>query len=157
MMINVISPHIGAFVKICVRALKKCCDRSCRLDKRNTKQLLQTDYENLYIGPEFLIEVRYSQVLTSFFILMIYSSGMPLLYLVGVVQFCTMYWVDKFLFVRVYRKPPSYGMELASIARSVIVYAIILHLCFGFYMFSNSAIFTYEGDFLYLDFVKDYF
>jgi hypothetical protein len=23
-------------------------------------------------------------------------------------------------------------------------------------MFSNSAIFTYEGDFLYLDFVKDY-
>ncbi len=88
---------------------------------------------------------------------MIYSSGMPLLYLVGVVQFYIMYWVDKFLFIRVYRKPPSYGIELASIARNVIVYSIILHLCFGFYMFSNSAIFTYEEDFLYLDWVKDQF
>ncbi len=37
MMINIISPHIGAFVKIFVRAMKKCCDRSCTFDKKSTK------------------------------------------------------------------------------------------------------------------------
>jgi len=62
-----------------------------------------------------------------------------------------------FIVVRVYRKPPRYGIELADIARNAIVYSVILHLCFGFYMFSNSAIFTYDGDFLYLDWVKDQF
>lgn len=97
MMLNIISPHIGAFAKIFLRSIVKCCDRSCTTDKRRTKKLLQSDYESLYIGPEFLIEVRYSQILTSIYIMMLYSSGMPLLYVVTMVQFFIMYWVDKFL------------------------------------------------------------
>ena len=47
-------------------------------------------------------------------------------------------------------------MELSNIARTLILFSIILHLLFGFYMFSNSAIFTYEGDFATLDFIKKY-
>ena len=80
-----------------------------------------------------------------------------------------MYWVDKFLckfqlfsliylltiVTRVYRRPPRYGIELSDISRTVLMYAIIVHLCFGFYMYSNSAIFTFEGDFEYLSFIKD--
>lgn len=85
MMLNIVSPHIGAFVKIFMRAVTKCCDRSCTTDKRRTKKLLQSEYDSLYIGPEFLIEVRYSQVLTSIYIMMLYSSGMPLLYVVAMV------------------------------------------------------------------------
>ena len=60
MMINVLSPHIGAFAKIFIRAVKKCFDRGCSFNKRRTGKLLQEDYEELYMGPEFLIEVRYS-------------------------------------------------------------------------------------------------
>ena len=59
--------------------------------------MVQEDYEHVYTGPEFLIEVRYSQIISSVFILMLYSSGIPALYFVGFVQFFIMYWVDKFL------------------------------------------------------------
>jgi hypothetical protein len=58
---------------------------------------MQDDYNNIYMGPEFLIEVRYSQIMTFYFITMIYSSGMPVLYIISFFQFVAMYWFDKFL------------------------------------------------------------
>jgi hypothetical protein len=37
MMINVISPHIGAIVKIFTSGLSKCIDRGCTFDRRRTR------------------------------------------------------------------------------------------------------------------------
>ncbi len=58
---------------------------------------MQEDYEAIYMGPEFLFEVRYSQIMTFFYITMIYSSGIPVLYIISFMQFLMMYWVDKYL------------------------------------------------------------
>ena len=58
---------------------------------------MQEDYEELYMGPEFLMEVRYSQIMTFFFITLMYSSGIPVLYIISMLQFFFMYWIDKFL------------------------------------------------------------
>ena len=80
---------------------------------------------------------------------MIYSSGMPLLYFIGMIQFFLMYWVDKylckfhndkqiFLVLRFYRTPPRYGIEMSEVTRKAMMFAIFLHLAFGFYMYSNS-------------------
>lgn len=91
------APHISAFVKIFFKAFGKCIDRGCTCDRKRTMKLTQEDYDLVYTGPEFLIEVRYSQIISSVFILMIYSSGIPALYIVGCLQFFLMYWVDKFL------------------------------------------------------------
>eukprot|EP00347_Sterkiella_histriomuscorum_P019608 403340984 len=153
MMINVIAPHIGAFIKIFIKSFKRCVDRGCTCNKRKTKKLLQDEYNEVYSGPEFLIEVRYAQVMTSIFITMIYSSGMPILYLVAMTQFFMMYWVDKFLFIKVYKNPPRYGIELSDISRKVLMYSVLVHLCFGFYIYSNSSIFTYDDDLPYLSFI----
>ena len=49
----------------------------------------------MYSGEEFLIEVRYAQFLAAFLTTMMFSSGMPGLYLVMFVQLLIMYWVDK--------------------------------------------------------------
>lgn len=80
---------------------------------------------------------------------MIYSSGMPLLYFIGMIQFFLIYWVDKFLckcyikliifiVMRFYRTPPRYGIEMSEVTRKAMMYAIFVHLAFGFYMYSNS-------------------
>ena len=81
------------------------------------------------MGPQFLIEIRYSQIIASFYIVMTYSAGMPLLYLISMLQIYLMYWVDKYLcklnlllncylVLRFYRKPPRYGAEMAEVALS---------------------------------------
>lgn len=41
-----------------------------------------------------------------------------------------------------YKTPPRYGSELADNSRDIMNIAIIVHMCFGLYMFSNSSIFT---------------
>ena len=82
---------------------------------------------------------------------------MPLLYIVGLITFFITYWIDKFLFLRVYKKPPRYDMSLASTVREITKYSIFLHFAFGFYMYSNSNIFTYNGQsYQWLTFVQTY-
>ena len=97
MVINVVTPHIGAVFLTLSEGLKRCCDRSCSFNPKRTKKRVQEDYELAYMGPEFLIEVRYSQILSSFYIMMIHSSGMPVLYIIGTFQYLMTYWVDKLL------------------------------------------------------------
>jgi hypothetical protein len=69
---------------------------------------------------------------------MIYASGMPLLYLICMFQFIATYWVDKYLFLRFYKTPPRYGMEMSEVVRRTMVIGIFLHFAIGFYMYSNS-------------------
>lgn len=154
MLINIITPHTGAIVGLFIGSLTKCLDRGCTCDHRRTKQRLQEDYEHKYTGPEFLIEIRYSQILASFYIMMIYSSGMPLLYPIGMLQYFMTYWTDKFLFLRLYRTPPRYGIEMSEVVRKTMVFGVLVHWLFGFYMYSNSQIFTYSSSFAYLDYVR---
>lgn len=97
MFINVFTPHIGPLIGYFKSRMGACCQRKCSCDPKKTKQRLQEDYEDDYTGPEFLIEVRYSQILASWYIIMIYSSGMPILYFIGMLQFYFMFWVDKYL------------------------------------------------------------
>jgi hypothetical protein len=58
-----------------------------------------------------------------------------------------MYWVDKFLFLRMYRTPPRYGIELSDKSRNIMQWAIATHMAIGFYMFSNSSIFTISSSY----------
>jgi hypothetical protein len=60
MLINIISPHVGALIGVLISGVVRCLDRGCTCDKKKTKQRLQEDYERKYTGPDFLIEVRYS-------------------------------------------------------------------------------------------------
>ena len=154
MLINIITPHTGAIIGMLMGGLFKCMDRGCSCDKRRTKKRLQEDYENTYMGPEFLIEIRYSQILASFYIMMIYSSGMPLLYPIGMLQYFFTYWVDKFLFLRLYKTPPRYGIEMSEVTRKTMVVAVFLHWLFAFYMYSNSQIFTYSSSIEYIDYLR---
>lgn len=87
------------------------------------------------------MEFRYSSMLTVTFIAIIFSPGLPILYLFLVFTFFITYWVDKFTVLRIYRKPPRYGHNLMKISREWLNLAIIFHFIIGFWMYSNAAIF----------------
>ena len=73
----------------------RCVDRSCTCNRRKTRKITQPDYEDINTGAEFLIEYRYSQILTTLFIVMMYSSGLPILYLIALLTYFFQYWFDK--------------------------------------------------------------
>eukprot|EP00347_Sterkiella_histriomuscorum_P015842 403355479 len=144
MIINIISPHFSAIFKKLFFWALTWYDRKFTLDIRRTRKIHQEDYEFQYLGIEFFIECRYAQIISTIYILMMYSSGMPLFYIVGLFFFLAMYHVDKFLFVRWYRLPPRYGPELSNMSRNILKWSVLVHLAFGFYMYSNSSIFQFQ-------------
>jgi hypothetical protein len=77
--------------------VKRCCDRRCRCDNHNTNQVIQEDFEAMYMGPEFLFEDRYASLLTSLFVCLFLSFGMPLFYFVGILNFWLVHLFDKYL------------------------------------------------------------
>ena len=99
--------------------------------------MLQEDYEEMYTGDEFQFEVRYAQITSAFFITMMFGGGIPSLYIV-------MFWLDKTNFLKHMKKPPRYGIELSEMTRKLFQYALLVHLLFSFFMFSNTHIFNDE-------------
>ena len=97
MLIRTVSPHIATIAQVCITGLKRCYDRRCTCDNKRTRKVIQTDYENVYMGPEFTLDSRYAQTLTVIFTIFMYSSGLPILYMIGFVYFLFTYWVDKIL------------------------------------------------------------
>ena len=61
---------------------------------------------------------------------------------------------SKFIVLRFYKTPPRYGIEMSDVVRHSMQLAIFLHMAFGFYMFSNSQIFTYQSTVKYVEDLK---
>lgn len=125
---------------------KRCFDRGCSFDAKKTKKIIQPEYEGLYLGSVFQIENRYSVLISMFFIILMYSTTVPILYVYGAILCFVQYWMDKYLFLRHYRKPPNYGLGLARYARQTIEWALLIHLLMGLYMMSDPEIFPVYHD-----------
>ncbi|CAK8991298.1 unnamed protein product [Durusdinium trenchii] len=74
----------------------------------------------IYTNPDFDIKAkhlgvgRYAQLLTTCFVTLTYSSGMPLLYLFAFGYMGLMYWADKISLLWYSKRPPQYDALLAQ-------------------------------------------
>ena len=66
---------------------------------------------------------------------------MPILYPIGLGTFAFTYMVDKFLFLRYYRRPPEFGPSLTIFASYTMLFAPPIHLAFAIWMYSTPGIF----------------
>jgi hypothetical protein len=115
-----------------------CCARVCSpCVPRHQDRLTQ-----MFTGPEFRLSVRYAQLTNTVFVTLMYSSGMPILLPIAAVSFFVSFWVDKYLFLRFYRKPPHYDTRMGMKMTGLLPYAMLLHLGFAAWMYSNQAIFS---------------
>lgn len=119
--------------------------------------MIQHNYEQMYIGPQMQLENRYSQIIGMTFIIMVYSASIPCLYLSGLFICVTMYWSDKILFLRHWRTPPKFGVELSVRSNRIMEWSILVHLIFGTFMLTNQDIFNGDDsieDFWYSRFTQ---
>lgn len=88
---------------------------------------------------------RYSQIIATVFIVMMYSLAMPFLYIAAMFIFVSMYWSDKILFLRYWRTPPKYTTEIVRQTIKIMQFAILLHLLIGLFMISNPKLFSFQS------------
>ena len=71
-------------------------------DQPNTKLALQEDLEKLYTGQNYESEKSLARMMSVCLVILFFSSGMPILYLIGFVQFFSTFWLHKTLLMQYY-------------------------------------------------------
>ena len=94
----------------------------------------------MYTGPEFILQIRMAQVLSTIFITMTFSSGMPLLYLVCVATFSISFWIDKILLLRYFRITSGYTKYITANLIDMLPLAVVVHILFGLLMLSSPRL-----------------
>lgn len=72
-----------------------------------------------------------------------FATGLPILYPIGFISIIFIYWTDKMLFLRLYKKPPLYDGDLADRALVMIKLSLLIHIILSIYIYSNNDILTY--------------
>jgi NADH:ubiquinone oxidoreductase subunit 6 (subunit J) len=108
--------------------------------------LTQAELNKAIIGPDFVLSTRYAQTLSTLFVCLTFSSGIPLLYFVAAANFCASFWIDKFVFVRLCKEPKPYSAKMGQQATMLIPIGVVFHLAMSVWMLSNKEIFSSDVD-----------
>ena len=71
---------------------------------------------------------------------MTYSSGMPLLYPIGCLNFMVLYFVYKYLLLSFYSKTKAFNEVLSQTSIHYFKIGMIIHVLVGMWVFSNSNV-----------------
>jgi len=89
---------VAYFFWFALKVCRRAHDRRCRRlqpdeddDVPNTRQKIQEDLEDLYTGRGFQGEKTYSRMMSTLFVILMYSSGIPILYYIGAVFYVVNY------------------------------------------------------------------
>lgn len=139
MLIMIFSPHCVLLLTFYPLGL---CKRHCCTGKYKA----QREANEKFAGAEFDLATRNSFVLTVVFTCFLYSGGMPILNVVCFLTMFVLYWVDKFLILNHYSKPPMYNHLLHERVLHYLPFAVIFHCGFSLYMYGASDIFPKSFD-----------
>ena len=85
--------------------------RKTVLRKRYAK-LTQNECDRIFIGPRFLLSERFGEILSMWLACLIFSSGMPFMYVVFFMYIALQVLMDRVLLLRVCRRPAQYDDKL---------------------------------------------
>ena len=133
-MICVFSPHILTLVLI--YPVYACKRKFC-----HHRYKVQSEMNVVFAGPQFDLACRNSHVLNLIFTSYLYSSAMPFLNIITTIALFSLYWTDKFLVLRHYKKPALLSYHLNNSAIKFLPFIIIMHCSFAIYMFGCEDVF----------------
>lgn len=152
LLLNIFTPHISKLTIPFLKVFKRCCDRGCSktiwknksneqdIDV-NTKLVLQSDVNLLYTGDQIASHYVYAQNYTYLCVVLMYSSGLPLLYPFAALFYCVLYWVYKGLLLKYYARTTKFNEEIPIQSMAWVKFGLVMHLFIGSIMLSNQAFF----------------
>lgn len=141
MIINSVFPYVEFGIAYAQRFVFRRMDRSWGSDDYKTKKTSMQLYIDLYSGPEYFIHFKYSGILNVTFVTMMYGVGLPILYPIAAFTYFNLYTLERLLVAYFYQLPPTFDDKMTKNAVSILRWASVLHLFFGYWMLSNKQIF----------------
>ena len=144
MLINIFSPHGSKLFFPMLKCFKRCMDRGCcnpvrkgNSDEVNTKLLDQEELNKLYTGDQISSHYVFAQNVTYLFVVLMYSTGLPIMYILASIFYFVFYWMYKGLLLKYYEKTTRFNEELPIFAHSWVQIAVVIHGIVGSFMISN--------------------
>lgn len=137
MLVCMFSPHILNL--IIFYPAKHCRIACCRRRKKTQSELNQ-----LYLGPAYDLASKMAVALNIISSCFYYSGGIPLLNVVCFVSLVVIYWIEKFLIVHHYRKPPHFNQKLNTSALIILFFILLSHCIFSLFMYTSETIWPAE-------------
>ena len=109
-----------------------CCDGEPAYTAEELRQSVE--------APQFRIASSYAEAFLLIFVSVMYGGGLPLLYPLAVVGFVAKFYADKWAILRVYRDPPMFGPQFASMTLNVLPFAFIFHCILSIWVFGRRAV-----------------
>lgn len=145
MILEVGAPHIIPISMLIFYSFSRFRDRGFTCDKRKSKKYLQSEYEELYTGPEFHLDARLAQIVAITWTTFMYAPGLPILFIIAGVNFFIIYWIDKWLILRFYRTPKNYDEQSIEFCINQMRWSFYFHIIIGGFVFSNKRILSSTG------------
>jgi len=120
--------------------------RDKRISRTKELALTQDDLNMAQMGPEFEFAFSYAQMLSTFFCCFTFSTGIPILYAICAANYFIYYFVEKYLFIHLYRIPPHFSNNVGKRATAMLPYAFIIHLFMSIWVLSNTELFQNNID-----------
>lgn len=147
MFLNALSPTFSIAGALVGGALFKSLDQGCstycccKPDKTTKCKTIQ-EYVNLYGGAKHVMAPKYSALLNTICVTMMYGLALPELFVIAAFTFMVYYLCDRFLITYYYQRPPMYDDHLNKTALEVAKLGPILMLFFGYWCMGNMQIFN---------------
>jgi Calcium-dependent channel, 7TM region, putative phosphate len=140
MLVTIFSPHCVFLLTFYPLGVFK---RHCCLSRHKT----QKEINQKFSGADFDLATRNAFVLIVVFTCYLYSGGMPIMNVICCLTMFTLYWVDKYLILRHYKKPTLCDQRLNDRVLHYLPYAVVFHCGFTLYMYGATDIFPYNLDY----------
>ena len=128
-------------------------------DNVYTKFKVQKDLIGLYTGPKIKGAKVFARMMSTLFIIMMYSSGMPIIYFVGMFWFTIMYIINKLLIVKYYQTTMTFTRIIPEYSIILLKTGIIFHILCACFMLTNAEPFetisVHEAITIPFNFVKN--
>lgn len=125
-----IPPVINSFIVVPI--LRCCCGAS---------EVLQERMNASYELPDWNLALRLAQTLNVMFVIFMYSAGMPVLYIIGILYCFIAFWLDKWCLLRGSKKPPAYDAVLMKSVMYMSPGAAFLHTAIACWTFGQQSLF----------------
>ena len=95
-----------------MRLQKRIRDRIGLDIHQKTKCTTIQQYVNIYAGSLYLMQFKYSGIMTIVYITFMFGAGMPLLFPLAAAAFFVLYLLETLSLHYIHQTPPAYDVEL---------------------------------------------
>ena len=135
MVINSMMPYANFFILKALKVALQFLDSRTTLfqERPETRKKTIQDYVILYAGPEVEIHYRYSAILNVVFSTFTHGLALPILFPIAAFSMFNFYVCERYLFAYFYRKPPLFDNKMNERALTLLAYAPVFLLAFGYW------------------------